>query len=313
MSGSNAEMPSLSDITAIAGWADTAPPQTTNVASAVDQNVGLGELWDVINASLTGLVSLIHQLSFWQIQAGWRENAGAAGDPIDQAEAARVLGWLKIAESLTTSLELPTAVDRIAVLRRSIGRGASWRLLGTEARVLQEAVTADLRGKLIYRYPREQAALLMRWQDDWAAARRAFPSTDTDIRAAVDCWALGHGTASVFHAMRVLEFGLAALAFDLGEETAVDTWHTVIARIEAKIRALGNSLPRGEAKSDRMQFLSEAAQAFRYFKDGWRNHVSHNRATYDVHQARVVLEHVRGFMNHLATEISERPSMGDFA
>ncbi len=54
-----------------------------------------------------------------------------------------------------------------------------------------------------------------------------------------------------------------------------------------------------------MQFLSEAAKEFFYFKDGWRNHVSHNRGTYDEHQAASVLEHTRSLMNHVATPLSE--------
>lgn len=58
-------------------------------------------------------------------------------------------------------------------------------------------------------------------------------------------------------------------------------------------------------KNERMQFLSEAAKEFFYFKDGWRNYVAHARGTYDEHQAASVLEHTRTFMNHLSTELSD--------
>jgi hypothetical protein len=62
-----------------------------------------------------------------------------------------------------------------------------------------------------------------------------------------------------------------------------------------------------------MQFLSEAAKEFFYFKDGWRNYVAHGRAAYDEHQALGVLEHTRSFMNHLATRLSEASPSGGTA
>jgi len=89
------------------------------------------------------------------------------------------------------------------------------------------------------------------------------------------------------------------MVFDLQQ------WNTIIEQIEAKIAELRKSLPRGPEKNERMQFLSEAAKEFFYFKDGWRNHVSHNRGTYDEHQAASVLEHTRSLMNHVATPLSE--------
>jgi hypothetical protein len=83
---------------------------------------------------------------------------------------------------------------------------------------------------------------------------------------------------------------------------------TIIERIESKIKEQGKSLPRGVQKRDRLQILSEAAKEFSYFKDGWRNYVSHNLIVYDEHQARSVMEHVHNFMVTLATQIKTAPS-----
>jgi hypothetical protein len=105
--------------------------------------------------------------------------------------------------------------------------------------------------------------------------------------------------------MRVLEHGLRALANDVGLTFDVQNWQNIIDQIEAKIRELGKSLPRGVDKNERLQFLSEAAKEFVYFKDGWRNYVSHSRGTYDKHQARSVMEHVKSFMNTLSTKLTE--------
>lgn len=137
------------------------------------------------------------------------------------------------------------------------------------------------------------------------SALKSFPSANRDVFAAVDCWALGHYTAPVFHSMRVLEHGLRALASELGKTFDIQNWQNIIDEIESEIRAQGRSLPRGMQKSERLGFLSSAAKEFVYFKDGWRNYVSHNRATYDELQSHSVYEHVRSFMNNLASELHE--------
>jgi hypothetical protein len=53
-----------------------------------------------------------------------------------------------------------------------------------------------------------------------------------------------------------------------------------------------------------MRFYAEAAKEFFYFKDGWRNYVSHRGQPYDEHQALIVLDHVRAFMNHLGARLA---------
>jgi hypothetical protein len=181
----------------------------------------------------------------------------------------------------------------------------SHRALATEMHVLRETMDNGLKWQLMYRYPNAKAAVLMNWMDDWTQVRARFPSAQTDIQAGVDLWALGHSTASVFHFMRVLEYGLRALAKDVGISFDVQNWQNVIDQIEAEIRKLGKTLPAGIEKSTRLQFLSEAAKEFSYFKDGWRNHVSHNRSSYDEHQSSSVLEHVKAFMTLLSSRLGE--------
>ncbi|HVE20336.1 MAG TPA: hypothetical protein VNC39_00005, partial [Acidocella sp.] len=103
--------------------------------------------------------------------------------------------------------------------------------------------------------------------------------------SATDCYAMGHNTASVFHCMRVLEHGLSSLASELGLSFDLQQWHNIIDQIESKIVEQRKKLPRGIERNEKLQFLSEAAKEFFYFKDGWRNYVSHNRGRYDDHQA----------------------------
>ncbi|MDP1555193.1 MAG: hypothetical protein Q8L84_07020 [Hyphomonas sp.] len=264
------------------------------------------DLAEVINATISQLAPLIYQLTVWQ-SLEWAKASGDRDEPVNKTTFAQIEGWLSVASDTAAEFEIAGAEARIVSFRSAAARGLmTWRRLSTESRVLRETFEAGLQGRLIYRYPAEQARVFERWASDWAPCLASFPSVRADVFAAVDCWALGHGTASVFQCMRVLEHGLAALAEDVGEGMDVDTWHVILDRIEARIR-MERSAPRGLEKTERLQFLSEAASAFRYFKDAWRNHVAHGRAVYDEHQARSVLEHTRGFMNLLSSRLTEGP------
>lgn len=130
----------------------------------------------------------------------------------------------------------------------------------------------------------------------------AFPSATFDISAAGRCLALDEWTACVFHLMRVLEIGLRDLARWVGlpeSSMEFENWKTIIDQIEKQIRNLEQA-PKGQEKSEKLQFYSEAASNFRLFKDAWRNHVSHSRAHYDERDAVTVYNSVQAFMQSLA-------------
>jgi len=131
-----------------------------------------------------------------------------------------------------------------------------------------------------------------------------FSDAGYDIAAAARCIALDEWTASVFHLMRVLEHGLRWLANDIGviieSGIELENWKNVIDMIEKQIREIEKE-PKSEAKSEKARFYSEAASQLRYFKDAWRNHVSHARAKYDEREARDIYNHVGPFMRALAS------------
>ncbi|MFH1652347.1 MAG: hypothetical protein ABID87_09660 [Chloroflexota bacterium] len=133
-----------------------------------------------------------------------------------------------------------------------------------------------------------------------------FPSASADIAGAGRCLALDEWTACVFHLMRVLEIGLRDLTSRIGlEKRAIEleNWKTIIDQIEKKIRQLEQA-PRSDEKSEILRFYSEAANCFRYFKDAWRNHVSHSHAHYSERDAFSVYVNVQSFMQTLAHKAS---------
>jgi hypothetical protein len=170
---------------------------------------------------------------------------------------------------------------------------------------LMEVLHRELFNRWAYLYDPAKYRAIQQFDRDWAPIINSFPSAKEDARSAIECFGIAQNTACVFHLMRVLEHGLAALAKDVGKEFDVQNWQNIIDQIESEVRNLGKRLPSGAAKNARLQFLSEAAKEFVYFKDGWRNYVSHGRGNYDEYQARSVMEHVRSFMTTLSSKLSE--------
>lgn len=276
-------------------------------ASSARLSYGLMSLWDMINCHIPSLCSLVSQLTFYQIVLGERPNlTDGPHDPASDKLLSDVRGWFKVAASVADDFELDAVRDRIQIVEKRMLKSRFTNYdVSTEMRVMLETVTAGLLNQLVYRYPRDKSSGLFNWKRDWAAVVDSFPSAGRDIQAGVDLWALGHSTASVFQFMRVLEHGLKALAADVSKPFDVQNWQNIIDQIESEIRILGKTLPAGTSKSERLRFLSEAAKEFVYFKDGWRNYVSHARGVYDDHQARSSMEHVKAFMTTISARLSE--------
>jgi hypothetical protein len=280
----------------------SAAGERPDASAPIGMPYGPMSLWDMINCHISSLCGLCSQLRLYQIVLGDQPQASDGPDDLaDGVLIENVRGWLKITKLVADDFELDAVRDRVATIEKGLSkRKPTNQDISTEMRVLLETVDTGLKNQLVYRYPREKGCVLFKWKDDWAAVTASFPATEEDICAGVDLWALG-----VFQFMRVLERGLKALASDVCKQFDVQNWQTIIDQIESEIRQLGKTLPSGTPKTERLQFLSEAAKEFVYFKDGWRNYVSHNRGAYDEHQARSVMEHVRAFMTTLASKLSE--------
>ena len=198
-------------------------------------------------------------------------------------------------------------VDRVeAVLRKGIENNDGTTVLWSAVKpaVLQMGIrfqeeTGDV---IAYHLTPEEHDLYGNPTKDWQDVLSAFPSTLVDVEEAGRCFALGRYTASVFHSMRILEIGLAALGQEFGVATDRTNWDKIIRNIQNAIEA--KSIAEGAGWVDQ-QFYSEATQDFRFFKDAWRNHVMHVRLPVDEEKAKVIGDSVRHFMSHLATKLSE--------
>lgn len=150
------------------------------------------------------------------------------------------------------------------------------------------AFVADLRSMAAWVMGAGEAALYERPEIIFEhSASAAFPSAEVDMDEAVRCFALERYTASVFHCMRVMEVGLAALSRALNLDLS-ENWNRALDLIEKDIRSRNSSAHDPSWREDE-RFYSGAAVHFRLIKNAWRNHVIHKQDHYDERRSRQVL------------------------
>jgi len=137
-----------------------------------------------------------------------------------------------------------------------------------------------------------------------------FPSASFDVSESGKCLALSRSTSCVMHLMRVLERGLNVFATELEVRFERREWENIINDLEVAIKAV-NGPHAGDDWREKQRFYSEAAKDFRYFKNTWRNHAMHARERYDVDEAKPIFEHVKSFMEHLASKLHEKVEEGN--
>ena len=230
-----------------------------------------------------------------------------ANVPKNILEANRdLIQWCEI---VAKKLELQATLDRINALPGKLKWSMRFVDYVAELRVLRETIEASLPHRFFYHYPPHKAAKVQSMEEDWSLPIAQFPSAKPDILAAVDCWALGHSTAAIFHFMRVAEFGLRGLARERRltlpkRPLEWATWESILSQLRVKIELIAKK-PPGDARGSALEFYRGALGEFEAFKDAYRNDVMHTRKAYDDPQAESVMNHVREFMARLSSKIGE--------
>ena len=218
------------------------------------------------------------------------------------------------AETLTAcaSLRQQIAFLQDEISTKGINRD-SRPVLEALIRQLRESLAADFESHVYFQIPVGRRNLIEPDAPLFGhAVQTRYPGASRDIAAAGRCLALDEWTAAVFHLMRVVEYGLKDMARRLRlpfprKPLDFQEMGTIIAKLEEKIEDLRKGAgshtlkPRAVArKLKAVETYSKAAQQFWFFKEAWRNHVMHARATYDEAEAFKVYEAVKHFMQELA-------------
>jgi hypothetical protein len=127
-----------------------------------------------------------------------------------------------------------------------------------------------------------------------------LPNAIPDIEDAGKCLALGQGTASVFHLMRVMEAALKSLAGLLGIPYA-PSWESYIGQIE---RCITEKHKRKTVQWKRDEaFYREILGNLQTIKIVWRNPTMHIVRRYSVEEAEEIYIAVRGFLQRIAPRL----------
>jgi len=208
-------------------------------------------------------------------------------------------------------IELYAALHRCDLFLTALRDGLMWSELGHQAQALLDAIEGELKSRRFAYVPAEKAQLHDKFRITWSGALSNFPETESDVRDAIDAYALGLGTSCVFHLMRVAEKGLRRLAGKAGVKLThkgkpmplqFGDWDKVITGISNKISA-ARTKPLGPKRQEKLQFYSDAADHCLYMKDIWRNEISHTRREYNDAEALGVINRVKDFMELLVKNL----------
>ncbi|MDP9160973.1 MAG: hypothetical protein M3O09_12200 [Acidobacteriota bacterium] len=144
----------------------------------------------------------------------------------------------------------------------------------------------------------------------------AFGAARRDIKEAGNCLAAECNTGAVFHLMRASEVALRAVAKDRqvmfsNKPVEHQEWGMILGSLEGILKSMRLSDTQKWKsplfKEAQVRFYNDVVQELRGFNEAWRRHVAHADvdAFYDHEQAKNVLDHVRNFMQKLATRIDE--------
>jgi hypothetical protein len=234
--------------------------------------------------------------------------------PVDEKARAKAIKALKYAEpefrKVGLSITASMAEDLIADLEGEKQKSQNYQWLVDQVSIIEKLADKELQGKFFLYIPPERAKF---WPQRNAQnplgedVMLSFPSTTFDAANAGICLATMMSTACVFHLMRVLEIGLAALGNVFGISLAHTNWEPAIREIESKIREMHKD-PAWKAHPDckeQQEYYAQAASHFGILKDAWRNHTMHVRGKYTEVEAERIFETVKALMQKLAERLEE--------
>jgi hypothetical protein len=210
----------------------------------------------------------------------------------NRAAGISAFSWL--AESLE-KLALKTSVKAARQVRDAIeGGDATIHQIAPALKQLQNCIQWEMESVLFFHVPSNQAEFYAQAELFGVEVNTKFPSIQFDMIEAGNCFAMGRGTACVFHLMRIMEVGVQQFGAKLGVTLVNEkNWQNILDEINKAIKALPTKAP-GSVE------MSQASANLYSVKLAWRNEVMHPNDTYTLEEAENLIRQVRIFMGQLA-------------
>ena len=226
---------------------------------------------------------------------------------VDEDTIKNVSSLAGLIERSATLAVLPGTVERLGNFHCALSdpTGITYHLLLNEVRFLLETLNSDLKYKLFWvvQSNREFCVDPSHMIIKWSAILESMPECKLDVEQAHHAYAFDLNSASLFHAMRVVEHGLRRLARKLRvklthnkQPQAIETadWNKIIERAKSNAKDMRSRAKSGKtiAAIERYEHLLTICE---HVKEH-RNAVSHVRKSYNGPEALGALQRVQEFM-----------------
>jgi hypothetical protein len=216
-------------------------------------------------------------------------------DAVELATAYRPL--LALIRECCTKIDLRFSVACVDDFFAALKHGMTVEQMRHAVAELNNSIRREMQVSLFFYMPWEQAKFYAQQELFGSGVNAKFPSIQFDVAEAGNCYAMGRGTACVFHLMRIMEVGVQELGKKLGVWLVNQkTWQNILDEINKAIK----SLP---SKADGTVEMSQVAANLYAVKLACRNEVMHPNAKYTMEEAKDLIGQVKMFMVQLASII----------
>ncbi len=204
-------------------------------------------------------------------------------------------------------LGLTATRDAIKLALSRAPSGADFTAFSQLCGYVPLALEEELKGKVCFILPPSSQDWYTEPLKGWEPILEVFPEAQDDVEQMSRCRAFGCDSASVFHVLLVVEFGLVGLGRFVGVNDLKPGWDATCNAVE-KILKEGRTVAAPHILAH-FAFLEQINKDMQSMKIAWRNKVSHAAnnmklltSDFKPEVANKIITAAHGFMFLLATE-----------
>jgi hypothetical protein len=247
------------------------------------------------------VLTRMHELRLLGAQA-WLDCQASPDDYLDDGAKASLKWHLEQVATGCAEIELDVATRHMATVQCAMDFPGdyTYRRMQEDIKTLANLIYYEIDNKAFLFIPTTNRPYFDKpdhafGEDVWDR----FNEVNPDVRDASLCMAYEQWTAAVFHLMCVTECAIKRLADYMGltlPNIGGMTWGQIL-------REIDDAMAKLPKKSVELEKCSAAAAHLRNIKNAWRDPTMHGRRRYDREEAKAIFEHVKAFVNQLASEV----------
>lgn len=269
-------------------------------------------LWDMITTFPVNF--------FWIMNAfGWFEpnekssNPKADNDTLSDDDLKLLKSLVVATEMWCKECELTASGHRVKWIAQRVvsSHPLTYGAVRQEIGTLNQALKDDLEGLPFFYIPKSQIHTYQQEKLFGNEVYDKFPSAQSDIKEAGNCYAMGRYTACVFHLMRTLEVAVKTLwkSLNLNPDSVPNDWGGYLAACDDVLKEREKTRLRATIWGNDEDSLRDATRELQQIKKLWRNPTMHVVNNYGEGETADIFQSVRVFMQHISKKLSEVPEI----